>query len=607
MARAAEIARKYGRHSPAEHAVTLMDAKFRAGTVVVVGEIKRGKSSLVNALVGHRDLLPVDVLMCTSAPIRVFAHPEWMEEPRCVLVRGDHKDPIALGELPRWVTHQAIQAIDQAESSEEAALLLPSAAEITVGFEGLGMATIIDTPGVGGLDEHAITAALTEARQAGVLLMVCDASTPITAPEMDILRRARQTVGAVIVAVTKTDKNVRRWRSIVDDNRRLIAQHLGLEIPVIGVSSLRALDAADQADPDRKALIDARSGMAELRQQIRHALSSASGVGLETALDTMRITMMDIRKEIEEDIELHSETSEAVAKLEEERNRLEQFRDDTSEWEQLFQRDISLARNEISGKLDRDLEQLRIDWTDRVNADGMRVLRSKPQVFTSQIEIELRRILEDSVQSILGHVDRSCRDLLQDDLSAREVMGNILATLMPTEIVNREVDKKTKDLMDPGVVTMGVMGAGALGALGTGALGFMGIGTVALAGPLAPVVGGVWIGVNLAYRAMRNGKQHLIVWLREMQATTRSAALRMIDQIVTNARTEIMLRHRANLRTKQRAIQAKIEEARRIAQESETERKQRVVRLQKNREIVGATIRELELQKQRVQAQVKGK
>lgn len=607
VARAAEIARKYGYSGAAEHAIALMDANFRTGTVVVVGEIKRGKSSLVNALVGHRDLLPVDVLMCTSAPIRVLADPTWDEAPSCALVRGDHKDIIPMSELSRWVTHQAIQEIDRQSADEDAALLLPTAAEIKLRFEELGLVTIIDTPGVGGLDEHAISAALVEARQAGVLLMVCDASTPITAPEMDILRRARETVGSVIVAVTKTDKNIRRWRDIVEDNRRLIAQHLGIEIPVIGVSSLRALDAMSLEDPQRRAMIDERSGMAALRKQIRWELSASSGVGLRTAIDSMKVTMSDIRKGIDQDIELHTGASDAVTKLEEERARLEQFREDTSEWEQLFQRDISLARNEISGKLDHSLEQLRIDWTDRINSDGMRVLRNKPQVFTSQIEIELKRILEDSVQAILAEVERSCRDLLQDDASTHEVMGNVLASLMPAEVVNRDVDKKTKDLVDPTVLSMGMMGAGALGAMGTGALGAIGISAVAVALPIAPIAGGVWIGVNLAYKAMRNGKQHLIQWLREMQSTTRSSAMRMIDQIITNARTEIMLRHRSNLRSQQRAIQSKIEQARKVAQESEAERKARMARLQKNREIVGATITELEAQKRALLSQVKGK
>lgn len=586
--------------------MALLDANFRTGTVVVVGEIKRGKSSLVNALVGYRDLLPVDVLMCTSAPIRVLADPEWDRDPACFLVRGDHKDQIELAELPKWVTHQAVEEIDRAPSSEEAALLLPSAAEIKVGFSGLGLVTVIDTPGVGGLDKHAISAALTEARQAGVLLMVCDASTPITSPEMEILREARETVGSVIVAVTKTDKNIRRWRSIVEDNRRLISQHLGLDIPVIGVSSLRALDAMALQDPQRRALIDERSGMAELRKQIRKELAGSANVGMRTALDSMRIAMTDINKSIEQDIALHAETSDAVAKLEEERSRLERFREDASEWEQLFQRDISLARNEIAGNLERNLEQLRITWTDRINSDGMRVLRSKPQVFTSQIEIELKRILEDSVQSILGEVERSAKSLLQDEESTNEVMGNVLATLMPAEIVNREVDKKTKDLVDPTVLSMGMMGAGALGAMGSGALTAIGISAVSIALPIAPVAGGVWIGVNLAYKAMRNGKNHLIMWLREMQNTTRTTAMRMIDQIITNARTEIMLRHRQNIRNKQREIQSKIEQAQRIARESETERKQRVARLQKNHEIVGATIRELEAHRAGMKNQVKG-
>lgn len=605
VTRAAEIARKYGRTGAAEHAIALMDATFRTGTVVVVGEIKRGKSSLVNALVGKRNLLPVDVLTCTTAPIRVTADPQWQDEPAVALVRGSRKDRIPAAELSRWVTPEALAEIDRLGSGEDAATLLPSAAEIRLRVPGLGALTIVDTPGIGGLDEHAITAALTEARQAGVLLMVCDASTPITAPEMDILRRARESVGAVIVAVTKTDKNIRRWQAIVADNRRLIAQHLGLEIPVIGVSSLRALDAAELADPERRALIDARSGMAELRQRIRWELSASSGLGLRTALDAMKVTMSDIVKEIAQDIEINAGASDAVAKLEQERARLEQFRDDTSEWEHLFQRDISLARNTISGDLDRNLEQLRIDWTDRINAEGLRVLRSKPQVFTSQIEIQLKKILEDSISAIMAEVERSCRELLDDEESTREVMGQILASLMPPEILNREVDKKTKDLVDPAVLSMGMMGAGALGAMGTGALSAIGISAVAVALPIAPLAGGVWIGINLAYKAMRNGKQHLIMWLREMQGTTRSTAMRMIDQIITNARTEIMLRHRANLRSKQREIQEQIETARRVAQESEAERKARVTRLTKNRDIVNATIQELEMQKKFLLSQVK--
>src|SRR5690606_4125647 len=35
--------------------------------IAVLGEFKRGKSTLINALVGERDLMPSDTLPCTSA------------------------------------------------------------------------------------------------------------------------------------------------------------------------------------------------------------------------------------------------------------------------------------------------------------------------------------------------------------------------------------------------------------------------------------------------------------------------------------------------------------------------------------------------------------
>ena len=62
VTRAAEIARRYGKTVAADPALATLTAKFRAGNIVVIGEVKRGKSSLVNALIGYSNLLPVDVL-----------------------------------------------------------------------------------------------------------------------------------------------------------------------------------------------------------------------------------------------------------------------------------------------------------------------------------------------------------------------------------------------------------------------------------------------------------------------------------------------------------------------------------------------------------------
>jgi len=557
----------------------MLNATFRAGTVVVMGEVKRGKSSLVNALIAQPDLLPVDVLTCTSAPIRVAVSHDGPVVPQVTLVRGTEREMILATELARWVTVDGVGSLQgNTNAGLEEAQDPPSSAEIAVRYPDMDGITVVDTPGVGGLDKRAVTAALQEARHAGVLLMVCDASTPITAPEMDILRQAHDSVGGVIVAVTKTDKNTRRWRAIVEDNKRLISSHMGIDVPVVGVSSLRALDAARCIDPARRAELERRSGIAQLRSQLRAQLRQPAAMGQRAALQSITTTLTGIAKTVRDDIRLLAESSTAVEQLEAEKATLERLREESSEFEQRFQRDLAVARTRVTEGLDKALEEVRHEWTQQINADSLRVLRSKPQVFTSQIETELAVVMEDTVGAMVEEISELASALFPDrqELIA-EIMGTTVASLTPAEVSGHEVEKKTKDIIDPSVLMMGMIGSGALAAII----------------PVAPLAGAVWVGVNLGYRAMRNGKQHLITWLRETTASVRTATTRMLDTLITTARTDVMLRYRADLRTKIKELHGRIDQAREAARESEGERQERSARLTRNVQIIEATIAEL--------------
>ena len=579
VTRAADIARRYGQDSAADRAVQMLNATFRAGTVVVMGEVKRGKSSLVNALIAQPDLLPVDVLTCTSAPIRVAVSHDGPVVPQVTLVRGTEREMILATELARWVTVDGVGSLQgNTNAGMEEAQDPPSSAEITVRYPDMDGITVVDTPGVGGLDKRAVTAALQEARHAGVLLMVCDASTPITAPEMDILRQAHDSVGGVIVAVTKTDKNTRRWRAIVEDNKRLISSHMGIDVPVVGVSSLRALDAARCIDPARRAELERRSGIAQLRSQLRAQLRQPAAMGQRAALQSITTTLTGIAKTVRDDIRLLAESSTAVEQLEAEKTTLERLREESSEFEQRFQRDLAVARTRVTEGLDKALEEVRHEWTQQINADSLRVLRSKPQVFTSQIETELAVVMEDTVGAMVEEISELASALFPDrqELIA-EIMGTTVASLTPAEVSGHEVEKKTKDIIDPSVLMMGMIGSGALAAII----------------PVAPLAGAVWVGVNLGYRAMRNGKQHLITWLRETTASVRTATTRMLDTLITTARTDVMLRYRADLRAKIKELHGRIDQAREAARESEGERQERSARLTRNVQIIEATIAEL--------------
>ena len=579
VTRAADIARRYGQDSAADRAVQMLNATFRAGTVVVVGEVKRGKSSLVNALIAQPDLLPVDVLTCTSAPIRVAVSHDGPVVPQVTLVRGTEREMILATELARWVTVDGVGSLQgNTNAVLEEAQDPPSSAEISVRYPEMDGITVVDTPGVGGLDKRAVTAALQEARHAGVLLMVCDASTPITAPEMDILRQAHDSVGGAIVAVTKTDKNTRRWRAIVEDNKRLISSHMGIDVPVVGVSSLRALDAARCIDPARRAELERRSGIAQLRSQLRAQLRQPAAMGQRAALQSITTTLTGIAKTVRDDIRLLAESSTAVEQLEAEKTTLERLREESSEFEQRFQRDLAVARTRVTEGLDKALEEVRHEWTQQINADSLRVLRSKPQVFTSQIETELAVVMEDTVGAMVEEISELASALFPDRQELiTEIMGTTVASLTPAEVSGHEVEKKTKDIIDPSVLMMGMIGSGALAAII----------------PVAPLAGAVWVGVNLGYRAMRNGKQHLITWLRETTASVRTATTRMLDTLITTARTDVMLRYRADLRTKIKELHGRIDQAREAARESEGERQERSARLTRNVQIIEATIAEL--------------
>ena len=61
LSKSLKVLEEYGRDQAVEAIRQTWDDKTRRGTVVVVGEVKRGKSSLLNAIAGQRDLLPTDV------------------------------------------------------------------------------------------------------------------------------------------------------------------------------------------------------------------------------------------------------------------------------------------------------------------------------------------------------------------------------------------------------------------------------------------------------------------------------------------------------------------------------------------------------------------
>jgi hypothetical protein len=199
--------------------------------IVVAGEFKQGKSSLVNALLGA-PICPVDDDVATAVPTFVKFGPQVkataLVETNALpsdsdqLERERHEIPV--GDVRRYV----VEGGDASRSVTAVEIELPR--KMLAG--GL---VIIDTPGVGGLGSGHAAASLGAISLADALIFVSDASQEYTRTEIDFLKRAVELCPTVIGAMTKIDFYP-DWRQILAlDESHL--ERTGLEMKVLAVSS----------------------------------------------------------------------------------------------------------------------------------------------------------------------------------------------------------------------------------------------------------------------------------------------------------------------------------------------------------------------------------
>jgi hypothetical protein len=228
--------------------------------VVVVGEFKQGKSSLVNALVGAT-VCPVDDDVATAVPTYVRHGPE----PSAELIFDEdppRREPIAVEEVRGWVVEQAGPARaagrrGPAGDREPAPRVAGVAVRIPRKLLAGGL-VLVDTPGVGGLGSAHAAASLAAASMADALVFVTDAAQELTRSELEFLRQARDMCGTVACALTKTDFYP-YWRKIQELNVAHL-RRAGLDAPVMAVSStLRA-----RAVATNDTALNAESGFPEL-------------------------------------------------------------------------------------------------------------------------------------------------------------------------------------------------------------------------------------------------------------------------------------------------------------------------------------------------------
>ncbi|MFI6095588.1 dynamin family protein [Lentzea sp. NPDC051213] len=247
--------------------------------VLVAGETKRGKSTLVNTLIGRPLLSPVGTDVTTACWVE-FA---WGPKDDAVALIAD---PAAPG-TPRRVRFDVreVERYVSVNHTTDAVL----GVEIRVPSPLLEGLVLVDTPGVGGLRAGHSAITLAALRHADALLFVCDATQPVLAPEVEFLAAAVVRVPTVAVAVTKCDANP-GFADVVEETRERLAEHPALaHVPVFAVAAPLADRAAETEDPAVAAKLTEISGIDQLVRTIK-ANAAVGGEALRTANAARRIS-----------------------------------------------------------------------------------------------------------------------------------------------------------------------------------------------------------------------------------------------------------------------------------------------------------------------------
>ncbi|MBV8946351.1 MAG: dynamin family protein [Solirubrobacterales bacterium] len=367
--------------------------------VVVCGEFKRGKSTMINALLDEPELLPSDVDITTSVVSTVGWGPT--EEITVLLSQPDGTltaERIERDELARYVTERGNP--QNGLGIAEVRIRLPKS-QLESGM------VIADTPGTGGRNAKHTAAAYDFVRRAAAAVFVWDVGVRLTENELAFLDVIREYASKTVFVLTKIDQDP-DFELTLEAERTKLARRLAVEpasltiIPVSSTGKLRYLEVDDPRDREL-------SGFPVLEQAVWGTLAKEGGdLMLLRALSELQRGLSGISRPLQAERAVArdvpaAELAVAVEERHQAERRLEQLTGDSPAW-------LSL--------LDDLMEDA---W--------------------HEIELEHRRLFDDTVAQYRAALDSGSAAAAPDTLINELSLGCVRAVGELTTMLGRQADR----------------------------------------------------------------------------------------------------------------------------------------------------------------------
>jgi hypothetical protein len=519
-------------------------------SVVVVGETNRGKSSLVNALLATPNASPVDADVATSTYL-VFGHAEsWRASAH--YPGSVESIPFDIAELPNWVTMRGELPLGA---------LPPRFVTVDGPVPLLDRLTIVDTPGVGGLNSVHGELARQAAKDATALLFVVDASSPFTAGELAFLAEVGERVETVLFALTKVDA-FRGWREILDADRALLAEHAPrfADATFHGCSARMFELAGSSANEQAAAMLRERSGIVELQIRLQELLIGRSVMLAEAnGLRTVATALTEQDAVLTAKVRALESGAEEAAALTGRRDELVTARRSaTRGWQVRLRAEMQRARMETGHEVSKEMRDLASWFRQAIETADRTTLADAPRQVDTALQLASGRISGLLAQR-LGRVAET---VLTELFSVEEIA--VLRAQFVREgppVVLRPPERRGPSADDKLLVFMGITGGFGAARVAALPLGFIGVAALnPLVLPATIVIGlgaGWWLARTRKYAAE---KQQMKQWLTEAIADARATLDQLVSEQLIEAEAALSLALDEALGKRIDAIEAELRE-----------------------------------------------
>ncbi len=543
--------------------------------VLVVGEFKQGKSSLINAVV-NAPVCGVGDDVETLVP-SIIRH---SDEPTALLVEesAPMRGPSTVDRLPvpiERVNQEVTQAVTDGRSLTRSEIGLPR----TVLKDGL---VLMDTPGVGSISSLPTTITHAAAAESDALLMVSDATQELTATELHFLKQMTALCPNLALVQTKIDATP-YWRQIIEANVKHL-YNAGIPAKVFPVSSTVRARATQSQDAE----LDAESGFTSLLEYLRTEL-----VGRHEDL-SRRLVAHNVSDVLDQLItslrtELASQSprtaAEILLELESAQHRAEELRRISSRW----QRTLADGITEMMADIEYDFRERTFTILHHVNdtfdhADPNDVwddFRAWLDDSLSESILATFQWINDRSEELLDRVSEEVYLAKQqaapqlDFVAPSDILEQVPSPKQPTNANFRPADRFLSGLRGSyaGVLMFGLITSNALG--------------FPLMSPIS-----IGAGILLGSKSM---KEETDSRLKRRQAEAKAAAQRYVEHVIfeVNKETKDAIRHTQRMlhnhftdvvEETQTQISQTIQDAKRSAERNAVEREDRAREIRKKLE-----------------------